>query len=50
MARNNEIRIKVNPEEKEIIKRKAERVGMNPSSFLRFLALNSTVSVTLEEE
>ena len=48
-ARNNEIRIKVSVEEKQKIEKKAKETGMNTSSFLRFLALKSTIIATIEE-
>lgn len=48
-GKNHEIRIKVSIEELEKIKGKARELGMNPSAFLRFLGLKSTISVSSEE-
>jgi len=44
--KNHEIRIKVSAEELETIKRKAEKVGVPVSSFLRTLGLISTITPT----
>lgn len=43
---NNEIRIKLSQEEKEVIERKAELSGLSLSSFLRMLGLKSNVEIT----
>jgi len=47
--KNHEIRIKLDKEELETIKQKASKAGMTISGLIRFLALNSTVSVSLAE-
>jgi len=49
MGRNHEIRIKVNREEQEKIRKKAAQLGMNPSTFLRLLALKSSITIETEE-
>jgi hypothetical protein len=48
-GRNYEIRIKVSKEEYETIKKKCLDACMPMSSFLRYLALNSTLRVTSKE-
>ena len=48
MKKNHEIRIKVSVEELELIKRKADSVGMTMAAFLKFIAKNSTLKVVLE--
>ena len=49
-ARNGKISVKVNQEEEKIIQDKAEKVGLQKASFLRYLGLNANVSVTLENQ
>lgn len=48
-VRNHEIRVGVSKEEKEKIEKKAEKVGMNPSTFLRYLGINCKAKVTIED-
>jgi predicted DNA binding CopG/RHH family protein len=45
MARNNEIRIKVSPEELERIKNKAKAVSMTLASYVRLVAIKSQVEI-----
>ena len=49
MGRNITIAVKCSKEEEKRIIDKAERVGMKKSTFLRYLGLNSNISITLEE-
>lgn len=49
MKKNREIRVKVSSEELEKIKTKSQKVGMTISGFCRYLALNSTLNVSLED-
>jgi len=49
MARNHEVRVSVSKEELEKIQKKAKAVGMNQTSFLRYLGLNCKVKVIIEE-
>jgi len=49
MNRNHEIRVKLSKEEYEKVKKKCSLAGMPMSSYLRYLALKSTIRVTLEE-
>lgn len=42
-ARNHEIRVKLSGEELEMIKKKAKKLGMQESSFLRYLGLKAKV-------
>ena len=48
-AKNHEIRVKLNVEELEKIKRKAKASGMSMSGYLRYLGLNTTIKVIIEE-
>lgn len=45
MAKNHDVRVRLSDEELQKIKRKAEELGMQVSSFLRFVALKSKVEV-----
>ena len=47
--RNHEIRVGVSKEEAEKIKKKAESIGMSQSNFLRYLGLNCSAKVIIEE-
>lgn len=49
MGRNHEIRIKLSKEEYEAVKKKSQKTGMPISSLVRFLLLNSNISVSLSE-
>jgi len=49
MKQNNEIRFKCSTEDKEKIRKKAEKVGMSIKSYLLYLGLNSSLKVTLGE-
>lgn len=49
MKQNTEIRFKCTTEEKEMIKEKAKKVGMNVKQYLLYLGKNSTLRVTLGE-
>ena len=42
-TRTKNIRIRLTPDEKRTIDAKARRLGMDTSTFLRFLALNANV-------
>jgi predicted DNA binding CopG/RHH family protein len=46
MKKNHEIRVKVSDEELERIEKKAEKLGMPVSTFLRVLGLTATITPT----
>jgi len=46
MARNRQIEIKVSKEEYEKLKNKSNSLGMNISSFLRFVGLSSKIEIS----
>ncbi len=46
---NHEIRVKLNAEEHEIIKKKSEKLKMTMTGYLKFLGINSTIEVVLRE-
>ncbi len=48
-ARNREIRVGVSKEEQVIIEKKAKSASMSNSNFLRYLGLNCSVRVEIEE-
>ena len=48
MSRNNEVRIKLNPGELEIIKKKSQMMGMPISSYMRFISLTALIKVEQE--
>jgi len=45
MAKNNEIRIKVNPEELQRLKMKARAVGLSLAGYVRLVSLKSQVEI-----
>lgn len=47
MARTREIRIKLTPEEFEKVEGKSRTLGMTKSSLIRYLLLNTRISVEL---
>ena len=46
MVRNHEIRVKFSKEELDRIEKKAKRLGMPPSTFLRVLGLTANIEQT----
>lgn len=47
--RNHEVRVKLSEEEYKKVKKKSTEVSMSLSGLLRYLALNSTLRVVIEE-
>lgn len=45
MKRNFDLRVRLTKEEKESIQKKAQVCGLNPSEYLRLLALKSKIQV-----
>jgi predicted DNA binding CopG/RHH family protein len=45
MVKNHELRVKLSIEELELIKRKANQLGLEPSVFLRMLGLSTEVPI-----
>lgn len=45
MPKNHELRVKLSLEEIEIIRKKAEQIGLEPSVFLRMVGLSAEVPI-----
>ncbi len=45
MKRNHDVRVKLSKEERELLTKRAERIGLNLSTYLRYIALNTSVKV-----
>lgn len=45
MKKNHEIRVRISLEDKEKIESIAKRIGMDSSSYLRILGLNSKIEI-----